>query len=416
MDSRMADAPGGSKTYWKIEAEPPSGRYARGWHCLGPSDVYKDGKPHTLEAFGSKLVVFQGESGKLHVLNGYCPHMGGDLGEGEIKGDTVACPFHDWRWAGDGRCTMIPYARFVPPKARTKAWITLEENKSLFVWNDPEENAPPPEVAPPRIEGCTNGEWSELAWKSWVIETNVRELIDNMSDLAHFFYVHGQGRRQGPSYFKNIFDGHIGYQYMEYHEPGSTPTHDSGVPFRGRAEDLSPGTFRSEGVYYGPSYMINPHWRNIGGAPLETILVNCHYPITPHKFMLQVGVMVKHDPKLSAEENAARARAHSEMQQNAFYQDVHIWKTKTRVDNPLLCQADGPMIQLRRWHEQFYRDVADVDPLMTTRFEWVANLDYANQAWDKQLAENLARDADAGMDVDIAVRAPFSTWQRSSQE
>ena len=38
---------------------------------------------------------------------------------------------------------------------------------------------------------------------------------------------------------------------------GATPTHDSGVPFHGRAADLAPGVFRSEGVYYGPAYMIN---------------------------------------------------------------------------------------------------------------------------------------------------------------
>ncbi len=410
MDGNIEGAPSAAGSYWKIEAKPPSGRYARGWYCLGPSDAYKDGKPHTLTAFGTKLVVFQGESGRINVINGYCPHMGGDLGEGEIKGDTIACPFHDWRWAGDGRCTLIPYARFVPPKARTRAWITHEENKQLFVWNDPEENPPPPEVVVPRHEGCFDGKWSETSWATWVIETNVRELIDNMSDLAHFFYVHGSGRFQGPSYFKNIFEGHIGYQYMEYHRAGSTPTHDSGVPFHGTGTDLAPGTFRSEGVYYGPAYMINPQWSNMGGTPTDIVLFNCHYPITPDTFMLQVGIMVKHDPNLTAEQNAVRSKAISEMQQGAFYQDVHIWKTKTRVDNPLLCHADGPMIQLRRWHDQFYRDVADIIPAMTNRFEFTANLDHANSVWDEQIIENLTRDRDAGMDVDVSVRAPFASW------
>jgi 3-ketosteroid 9alpha-monooxygenase subunit A len=243
-----------------------------------------------------------------------------------------------------------------------------------------------------------------------VIQTNVRELIDNMSDLAHFFYVHGSGRAQGPSYFKNIFEGHIGYQYMEYHQAGSTPSHDSGIPFHGSAHDLAPGTFRSEGVYYGPAYMINPQWSNMGGTPTDIVLFNCHYPITPDTFMLQVGIMVKHDPNLSDEQNAVRSKAISEMQQGAFYQDVHIWKTKTRVDNPLLCHADGPMMPLRHWHDQFYCDVADIAPSMTKRFEFTANLDHANSVWDEQIIENLTRDKAAGLDVDIAVKAPFENW------
>ena len=41
-------------------------------------------------------------------------------------------------------------------------------------------------------------------------------------------------------------------------------------------------------------------------------------------------------------------------------QDVHIWLNKVPVQNPLLCEEDGPVYQLRRWYEQFYVDKADV--------------------------------------------------------
>ena len=32
-------------------------RFARGWHCLGLADTYRDGKPHAVEAFGTKPLV-----------------------------------------------------------------------------------------------------------------------------------------------------------------------------------------------------------------------------------------------------------------------------------------------------------------------------------------------------------------------
>ena len=96
----------------------------------------------------------------------------------------------------------------------------MVRNEQLFVWNDPENGVPDPTIIPDLADKFSGG-WSNLSWKSEVMETNVRELIDNMSDLAHFFYVHGEGKRHGPSYFRNIFDGQIAYQYMEFHEKGS---------------------------------------------------------------------------------------------------------------------------------------------------------------------------------------------------
>ncbi|MFE4463089.1 Rieske 2Fe-2S domain-containing protein, partial [Nocardia tengchongensis] len=127
-------------------------RYARGWHCLGLAETFRDGKPHSVKAFGTKLVVWADGTGELKVLDAYCRHLGGDLSMGEIKNGDIACPFHDWRWNGNGKCTEIPYARRVPLLARTRPWLTLERNGQLFVWYDHEGNRPAPEVTIPRIQ------------------------------------------------------------------------------------------------------------------------------------------------------------------------------------------------------------------------------------------------------------------------
>ena len=127
----------------QIEAQAAPSRFARGWHCLGLTRELGDGKPHAVPAFGQKLVVFRSGDGRINVLDGYCRHMGGDLTQGEVKGDEIACPFHDWRWGGDGRCKSVPYARRVPRLARTATWTTLEQDGMLFVWNDPEHQPPP---------------------------------------------------------------------------------------------------------------------------------------------------------------------------------------------------------------------------------------------------------------------------------
>ncbi|MBB5918617.1 phenylpropionate dioxygenase-like ring-hydroxylating dioxygenase large terminal subunit [Nocardia transvalensis] len=367
-----------------IDAAGPTARYARGWHCLGPADGYRDGKPHTLEAFGTELVVFAGANGKLNVLNAYCPHMGGNLADGTVKGDSLACPFHDWRWGGNGRCTGIPYARRVPPLARTKAWRTMEENRQLFVWNDPEGNPPPDDVTIPRIEGAFSDEWTDWTWKSIVVDSNCREVVDNVVDMAHFFYVH----LGFPIFFKNVFENHIASQYM---------TSVSREDTMGETAKALGGknTLHSDASYYGPSYMIDHLRSESDGTTVEGILINCHYPVTPDRFVLQYGMIVKlptDRPRAEAEEIAAGFAGGMGA---GFEQDIAIWQRKTRINNPLLCEEDGPVYQLRRWYQQFYTDVADVSEEMTARFEFEVDTSRAVTVWEAEVAENLARRAAA---------------------
>ncbi|MER5739668.1 Rieske 2Fe-2S domain-containing protein [Streptomyces sp. NPDC002262] len=368
-----------------IEAGRPPARFARGWHCLGLADAFKDGEPHEIEAFGTRLVVFQGQGdGALHVLDAYCPHMGGNLAHGTVKGDAVACPFHDWRWAGDGRCAGIPYARRVPPRARTRAWLTLERNRQLFVWHDPEGNPPPAEVTVPEIEGIHGpeaGEWSDWTWKTARVDgSNCREIVDNVVDMAHFFYVH----YAFPTYFKNVFEGHVATQYME-----SAPRGDMDLG------NLS-SPLRSDASYHGPSYMIDYVFTEVApGVEMEMVLINSHYPVSADSFVLQYGAIVRKLPGMTDEAAAEAARSLVGGLETGFEQDIEIWRNKTRIDNPLLTEEDGPVYQLRRWYEQFYVDVADVKDEMVRRFEFEVDTQRANTAWRAEVDENLARRAAA---------------------
>ncbi|MQA61518.1 MAG: Rieske 2Fe-2S domain-containing protein [Actinophytocola sp.] len=362
-----------------IDAGAVPTRFARGWHCLGLAAGFKDGKPHAVNAFGTKLVVFQAADGTVNVLDGYCRHMGGDLTQGTVKGDEIACPFHDWRWGGDGKCKQIPYAKRVPLRARTRSWITCEENGQLFVWHDPQGRAPTDDVAIPRIEDVFSDEWSNWTWDSILIEgSNCREIVDNVVDMAHFFYIHFGF----PTYFKNVFEGHIASQYL------NTKGRPDVMEGNYGGED---NLLRSEAHYYGPSYMINYLHNTWQGIEIDNVLINCHYPVTPDSFVLQWGVKVKKLPGLDDEQADKIAGKFAKNVGLGFMQDVEIWKNKTRIDNPLLCEEDGPVYQLRRWYEQFYVDTEDVSDDMTQRFEFEVDTSHAVEVWQAEVAENLAR-------------------------
>ncbi|GAA4487608.1 Rieske 2Fe-2S domain-containing protein [Rhodococcus olei] len=367
----------------EIEAVAAPTRFARGWHCLGLARTFRDGTPHSVEVFGTKLVVFADGEGRLNVLDAYCRHMGGDLSQGTVKGDSIACPFHDWRWGGNGRCTGIPYARRVPPLARTRGWLTLERNGQLFVWHDPQGNLPSADVTIPEIEGFGTDEWSDWTWNAVLIEgSHCRELVDNVVDMAHFFYVHFNVPRS----FKNVFEGHVASQFMSF-----TPRSDMGdVEFVDFGEE---SVTQSDASYFGPSYMIDKLTADTPAGPIETILINCHYPVSSTSFVLQYGVMVKKLPGMSDEQAEAMAQQFGSGTMATFEQDIEIWKNKAKIDNPLLCEEDGPVYQLRRWYEQFYVDVEDVTEDMVKRFEFEIDTTRSGKHWDEEMTANRAAQA-----------------------
>ena len=365
-----------------IDPGLPPNRFARGWHCLGLADSFRDGRPHTVQAFGTKLVVWADSAGALQVIDGYCRHLGGDLGEGTVKGDEVACPFHDWRWGGDGACKEIPYAKRIPLRARTRTWHAPERNKQLFVWHDHEGNPPIPEQLIPEIPEIQTGEWSDFTWEVIDIPGPTAARSSTTSSTWRFFYIHGAF----PTYFKNVFQGHVATQYMNSR---------SRADLAKEGQTFEESLLYSEASYFGPSYMINPLTTSWHGLEIEVILVNRHYPVTATDFVLQFGLMVKKIEGLDDASAFTVAQKFSEHFAEGFMQDVAIWQNKSPIQNPLLCEEDGPVYQLRRWYDQFYVDVDDITSEMTGRFEFEVDTQHALGAWEQEVAENLAPRAGA---------------------
>ncbi len=67
----------------------------------------------TLECVADdRVVALFNVEGTLHALDGVCPHQGGPLGEGELQGEIVTCPWHGWQFnVSSGQNQLSPRIR-----------------------------------------------------------------------------------------------------------------------------------------------------------------------------------------------------------------------------------------------------------------------------------------------------------------
>lgn len=67
--------------------------------------------PGTIREFqlNGTTVAIANVDGKLYAINNVCLHRGGPLGEGELAGKVVTCPWHGWTYdVTTGKSTMNP--------------------------------------------------------------------------------------------------------------------------------------------------------------------------------------------------------------------------------------------------------------------------------------------------------------------
>lgn len=54
-----------------------------------------EGTGKVFEVNGNQVAVWN-VGGNYHAFQNVCPHRGGPVGEGELEGTTITCPWHGW--------------------------------------------------------------------------------------------------------------------------------------------------------------------------------------------------------------------------------------------------------------------------------------------------------------------------------
>jgi nitrite reductase/ring-hydroxylating ferredoxin subunit len=78
---------------------------------------------------GGRLIALFNVNGTFYAIDNECPHSGGPLGEGSLKGNVVSCPWHLWQYdVTSGACLSNPFAHVRSYPLRISAgevWLTI---------------------------------------------------------------------------------------------------------------------------------------------------------------------------------------------------------------------------------------------------------------------------------------------------
>jgi 3-ketosteroid 9alpha-monooxygenase subunit A len=298
-----------------------------GWFQIAYDDEVKPGDVVPLKYFGRDLVLFRTEGGELTVLDAFCPHLGAHLGYGGcVKGESIQCPFHAWRFGADGKCVEVPYAQRQPRKADIPRWHVSVHGGLVMIWYHAEGKDP--EWTLPEVPEYGHEEWTEYIKRRWQIRTRNQEMAENQVDSAHFHYVHGATNM--PQSEASV-EGHI----MRVRST------------TGMVTPMGP----VEGIVASESHGFGFSMVRFGGI-VDTLLISSVTPIDEDNVDVRFSFMVKKVGGKGVTSGVGKAFV-AEIERQ-LEQDTPIWENKIQHARPLLCDGDGPIGLFRRWCTQFY--------------------------------------------------------------
>lgn len=81
------------------------------WYVAARSSEVRRGRVASYELLHRRIALYRDSAGAVRALDARCAHLGADLGQGLLAGDTLQCAFHHWRYGPDGRCISVPDRR-----------------------------------------------------------------------------------------------------------------------------------------------------------------------------------------------------------------------------------------------------------------------------------------------------------------
>lgn len=323
-----------------LETEPVARREAFpiqpfpiGWYQVAYSDEVVAGQVRPLRYFDTDLACYRTESGALHLVDAFCPHLGAHLGYGgRVEEELVVCPFHEWAFDPDGRNARIPYSDRTNAGARLVHWPVREVDGLVLAWYHPRKLPPSWEVG--AISELSDPDFAPVEKTEIEVSVHPQEVFENAVDLSHFLSIHRAARMPD---VELVIDGaHF----------RSITTNQA---LRG-----SKGHF--EGAVESELWGLGIDVARITGV-VDTVAVLTLTPVQERKVLARFTVTARVSGEGTSADRERAARLAGRAQQRVieeFNTDLVIWEHKRYEPSPRLAPEDRLITRFRRWAQQFY--------------------------------------------------------------
>ena len=169
----------------------PMGDYLRRYWmpCMLASEIpAPDAPPVRLRLLGEDLIVFRDTSGRVGVMDEFCPHRLTSLYFGRVEEFGIRCVYHGWKFDVNGVCLEMPSepadSNF-RNKVRATAYPAIARGGLLWIYMGPKE----------AVAAIPEFEWLDLPAERlyasrWEQECNSIQAMEGELDGAHVSFLH----------------------------------------------------------------------------------------------------------------------------------------------------------------------------------------------------------------------------------
>ena len=164
------------------------------WHPVVRSIDVNPG-PVAVQLLGKNYAIWQSGQGEFTAVEDRCPHREAPLSAGCVSDGRLACSYHGWVFASEGKCVRVPSAEPelpVPPRAHMSPYEVEERYGLLWlrpkVKTETDSIASTPQIPYIRQEDDPLYRRINIPVNIW--QTSAPRLADNFMDYSHFPFVH----------------------------------------------------------------------------------------------------------------------------------------------------------------------------------------------------------------------------------